>query len=231
MKIENIFIINLDRRKDLLDKTKYIFNFINENYNINIIKITGIDLITNSNPLILNNLILNNIIDINCSGLRNNKNSVLGEIGCFLSHKKCWEKIINEKLENTLILEDGIIFNKTKFTDNILESNYDIIFTNKEMKKLNNYLIGYGLQSYILSNKGALKMLNNCKKLHLPIDLQIRHICNKQQLIWFVKENYFVERNNNRLSSISNDINNNINPNEKQNNHTIIIRIFKKFIK
>ena len=46
LKIENILIINLDERKDLLKKIKYIFNFIEEKYkDIKIERIQGVNLI------------------------------------------------------------------------------------------------------------------------------------------------------------------------------------------
>lgn len=39
-----------------------------------------------------------------------NRPMTLGEIGCFLSHFYIWEKMISEKLEEVLILEDDIRF-------------------------------------------------------------------------------------------------------------------------
>ena len=50
--------------------------------------------------------------------------------------KNCWETIISNKLNNTLILEDGIIFNKLNFSSNITINqnyfDYDIIFLIKK---------------------------------------------------------------------------------------------------
>ena len=36
----------------------------------------------------------------------------LGEIGCFLSHRKCWERLVESQEEWALIMEDDIIFSK-----------------------------------------------------------------------------------------------------------------------
>ena len=68
----------------------------------------------------------------------------------------------------------------------------------------NNILIGCGLQSYILSNKGAKKLLINTYNLPNPIDIFIRNQCNKELLIWNINNIIYVKRNYNRLSSISN---------------------------
>jgi glycosyl transferase, family 25 len=232
--IENIFIINLNRRSDLLENIKYVFDFINKNYNINIQRIEGIDTIENvkNNNLIFNNFITNETLSLSATGLRKNKFNVLGEIGCYLSHKKCWEKILSDKLNNTLILEDGIIFHKHNFNNNIdINTDFDIIFTNKEMTYTNNYLTGYGLQSYIVSNKGAKKLLSECYSLTLPIDLQIRQLCNEKKIIWYVYS-YFSENNNNKTSSISNAkiYLNDTNLNDKQSMDPIIVRIIKNMI-
>ena len=138
-----------------------------------------------------------------------------------MGHKRCWEKIIKENLENILILEDGIIFDEDIFNDNInkYNKNYDIIFVNKEMKRNGNMLYGYGLQGYILSKNGAKKLLNLCRTMTIPIDLQIRNLCNEKKIIWEIYDKPLVERNNKRMSSISKDIinNNEIDLNEKQN--------------
>src|SRR5271170_873809 len=40
----------------------------------------------------------------------------LGGIGCALSHKKIYEKIVDEELKNTLVLEDDV-----KIEDNLME--------------------------------------------------------------------------------------------------------------
>ena len=237
LKIQNILIINLDERKDLLKKIQYVFNLIKEKYkDIKIERIEGVNLREDikKDKLLFNEYLKNNIIGINANGLRNNKESLIGEIGCYLGHKRCWEKILENKLENILILEDGIIFDEDIFDNNInrYNKNYDIIFVNKEMKKNGNMLYGYGLQGYILSKNGAKKLLNLCRTMIMPIDLQIRNLCNENKLIWEIYDKPLVERNNKRMSSISKDILNNteIDLNKKQNLEPIIIRIFKNLL-
>ena len=101
-----------------------------------------------------------------------NKNDLIGEIGCFLSHIDCWETIVTNKMKHTLILEDGILFDKECFNETIHSSDsYNIIFANKEMIKQKHTLTGYGLQAYIVSNNGPQKLLKNCPMMYMPIDL------------------------------------------------------------
>lgn len=40
----------------------------------------------------------------------NKRVMTLGEIGCFLSHYKIWERMVDEGLEEVLVLEDDIKF-------------------------------------------------------------------------------------------------------------------------
>ena len=56
-----------------------------------------------------------------------------GEIGCFLSHKKVIKKIIDESIDEAIIFEDDIIFDKnfinfyTKWMKNINSAKFDIL--------------------------------------------------------------------------------------------------------
>ena len=234
--ISNILIINLKKRTDLWENLKNLIDFIKQRTNIHVQRIEGVYLkdTINHNPLIFNNFILSNLLSLNANGMRNKKSDLIGEIGCYLSHKECWETIVSKQMKNTLILEDGILFDTKKFNENIdIQSPYDIIFANKEMTKQDNYLTGYGLQAYILSNNGARKLLSSCSTLYFPIDLQIREICNQSHIIWKKLDVPFVQRNHNRLSSISeyNNIQNEKELNDKQNTDALMLRIIKNMIK
>jgi len=180
---DNIFIINLpsDKIKKEIIKNRLLKNNI-ENYKF----IDGI--IPTGKELILFKEIKK---DLNPLGRIN----YIGELGCFLSHKKIWEKCIKENLNNCLIFEDDIFFHKN-FQD-ILESNlqvfdeFDIvfmgsnqsIFSNKINKDINNnfklnknyyscnHLIGekniysYGTFGYFIKQKTIQIFLN---EMNLP---------------------------------------------------------------
>ena len=128
-----------------------------------------------------------------------------------------------------LILEDGIEVLRTDFDNLIINADTDILFVNKEMVKNSlNKLIGYGTQGYIVTFNGARKLMEKCYTLHLPIDLQIRNLCNTKELKSNVLIKPYFKRNNQRISSISNTVYNEINLNNKQNMEPIIFRIINK---
>ena len=204
-RIDQVYIINLKRREDLWEKIKYLKDFLSNTHKIPVQRIEGIDFKYefSKNPLLFNELVSTGTVSLNATALRNTKEAILGEIGCFLSHKKCWTEIANKGLQNTLILEDGIIYDCKTFSPILDYGNFDIIFTNQEMVKENNNLRGYGTQAYIVSLSGAKKLLNLAQTLVLRIDIQIRNLCNDHQLNWYIHKKKFIRRNSKRVSSIN----------------------------
>lgn len=113
--------------------------------------------------------------------------TLLGTLGCFMSHLSVWEVIVSEGLEHALILEDDAV-PQTHFPRNFGELNipadFDVCFVNKrmeplceteEMAKVNSFktipaidaleskakfLRGPGLDAYFLSQKGAKKLIS-----------------------------------------------------------------------
>jgi GR25 family glycosyltransferase involved in LPS biosynthesis len=96
-KIDKIFVVNLDTRKDRWDNLMASEPYLKNN-------VTRIPAI-NGKTLNLNNFIYKTFKDNKFFW----KKSV---IGCFLSHITIWTKIINEPGEYFLILEDDVRFNK-----------------------------------------------------------------------------------------------------------------------
>ncbi|MBZ7948527.1 glycosyltransferase family 25 protein [Campylobacter sp. RM9929] len=122
----------------------------------------------------------------------------LGELGCSLSHKKCYEKILQENIKHAVILEDDAYFDKTlleflQYLDDFpkdlellllghqrqvyndgfrIESPYSRRFA----KKIANYKIrrligrGNGTYGYFITKNGALKLFSHLEKIYLPID-------------------------------------------------------------
>lgn len=107
-----------------------------------------------------------------------------GGIGCALSHRKTYEKIVNDNISSALILEDDITiddsFNeKLEILNKNISQDYDILFLGYHdtsikyfNKEINQYYTKpnklYGLFGYIVTNKGAKKLLDI-----FPITLQI----------------------------------------------------------
>jgi GR25 family glycosyltransferase involved in LPS biosynthesis len=123
------------------------------------------------------------------------------EIAIALSHMKIWQKIINEKIDYTLILEDDIFFDKD-FPKTLnkaweeLPSNradgykFDILYLSFleiergiEKIKYSDHLFKpingiWWLSGYVLSCAGAQKILNEIP-IQGPVDLWLNHRFNK----------------------------------------------------
>ena len=226
--INNCLIINLDERTDLWENLQ-IFRDKWEKSNKKWHRIPGFNYNNKSN--VLNEFIINNHINLNGTGFRDSKTAFLGELGCFMSHFNSWKYIVKNKLDKCLILEDGIEILHNDFDKLTMQNNIDILFVNEEMKMAGpKNFVGYGLQGYVVTYKGAEFLLKKCYTLVVPIDLQIRHLCNTSDINATVLSESFVKRNNNRLSSIGLDIDDLNDLNKKQNQNPIIQRILTKLI-
>lgn len=49
--------------------------------------------------------------DVEFNRKQNHSELTLGEIGCYISHRKVWQKIVDEHLDFALVLEDDFINN------------------------------------------------------------------------------------------------------------------------
>jgi hypothetical protein len=231
--VNDCLIINLDNRTDLWNTLENFRNSWEKN-NKKWHRIQGVDYRNKTN--VINEFIMTNRINLNGSGFRNSKNAFLGELGCFMGHYNSWKYVIDNKLENCLILEDGIEFLRNDFENLLINKNVDILFVNEEMKMIGEkQFIGYGLQGYIITQKGAEFLMKHCYTLSVPIDLQIRHLCNTENINATVIKNPYIKRNNNRLSSIGIGIGMDIihdfdDPNKKQNQNSIIQRILQNLL-
>jgi len=114
----------------------------------------------------------------------------LGAIGCAMSHRAIYQKIIDENINSCLILEDDItlddrFIDQIKIIENELKVNdydYDLFFLgyhpgstydeNKKFKKV------YGLFGYIVTKSGAKKLLD-LFPITYQIDTEITRNTNK----------------------------------------------------
>jgi collagen beta-1,O-galactosyltransferase len=190
MIIDKIFMINLERKKNIAEKSlnrlKNLTN-INENNIFNDIVIyKAID------GQLLNLNDLDEDLTIKAKFTLEEPSSYddirsLGEIGCYLSHTNIWKEIIKNNYNNCIIFEDDVIPKKNykKIIESIynIPKNYDIAYlgwwsrekiNNNEQtdwfsannKNVCNVL---GLYSYVISNEGAKKLLSKA----FPIDVQL----------------------------------------------------------
>ena len=122
-----------------------------------------------------------------------------GEIGCFLSHRKAWKKIVEQKLDAGLILEDDIrispfTFNKSfNFSlKNIQKYKYiqfqvrenkrksTIIQTENELELLYPVPTQLRTSAQLVSFEAAVELLNKTKKIDRPVDTTL-------QMFWETK--------------------------------------------
>ena len=224
--VNNCLIINLDNRDDLWH---YLENF-RRRWNIygkRCDRIPGVNYRKQTH--VVNDLLKADRLNLNGAGFRNSKEAVLGEFGCYMSHYNSWKYIVDNKLESSLILEDGVTFLRSDFENLSINPDLDILYINKEMTlDENRNFVGYGTQGYIVTQKGAKNLMEKCFILSLPIDLQIRNLCTSKEIKGDVLNSSFVKRNNKRASSIDGLLigNNEVNLNDKQNQNTILHRLF-----
>lgn len=228
--INNCLIINLDSRNDLWNNLETFRNkWTAEKKTVD--RMPGVTL-KNENNLLLQ-LIAANRININGNGFRKSKESFFGEVGCYMSHYNCWKYIVDNDLDNCLILEDGIEFLRDDFKNFKIDNNVHILFVNEEMNQFDSKknFIGYGTQGYVVTKKGANLLMNKCNTMLIPIDLQIRHLCNTKELNGTTLSKPYIKRQNNRVSSIDNSETSMKNLNEKQDSNSILVRLLENLRK
>jgi GR25 family glycosyltransferase involved in LPS biosynthesis len=228
--VNNCLIINLDSREDLWDSLTD-FRKKWESNSKKVVRIPGVNLKNETNVLL--KLIAQNRINLNGGGFRKSKLSLLGELGCFLSHYNAWKYIVDNDLDSCLIMEDGVEFLRNDFNNLKKNSNnLHILFINEEMNKCdsNKTFMGYGLQGYVVTKRGASLLMSKCYTLSIPIDLQVRALCNSKELSASVISSPYLKRQNNRLSSIDNNVSDMTNLNEKQDINSLLTRLITNLV-
>ena len=121
---------------------------------------------------------------------RHHRNMTPGEIGCYVSHMRIWEKIRDEHIPFCIILEDDLTIESNladaitnlqrlknwdliKLSDNRENPFIDEASLNNDLT-LGNYLKGpNGCQGYAISLTGAKKLLQR-KPFFRPVDVDIQ---------------------------------------------------------
>jgi glycosyl transferase family 25 len=207
--VDKVYVINLDKDKERLETITSQFN---EN-NIQFERFSAINGSTIENDSRLTDF---------CNSFCTN-----GTKGCALSHRTLWENLIKYNYESICVFEDDALFNKD-FNNHLqllwgsIPSDYDIVylgnhfycgdtstynqFTTKLFDvKTSEYNTGIlkvsgcgGFHGYILSKKGALKLLNSQTNFHIDIDIM------KINLNAYAFHPVLVESGDNK-SNLSND--------------------------
>ena len=116
-----------------------------------------------------------------------------GEIGCFLSHRKAWKKIVEQKLDAGLILEDDIrisppTFNKSfnfslkniqkykfiQFQVRKIKKKCKIIELDNELELLQPLPTFLRTSAQLVSYEAAVELLNKTTKIDRPVDTTLQ---------------------------------------------------------
>ena len=106
----------------------------------------------------------------------NNWNQSKSELGCWLSHVKAWQKIVDEDVSSCLILEDDVLINSSvQFSDylNVLPQDWNVFVagycTMQVTESINDKIVKLNCPScahaYALKKESAKIFLDN----HLPM--------------------------------------------------------------
>ncbi len=218
MIIDRIYIINLKFRNERLINMKSLMNKINIDKN----KIEIFEAIDGNE---LKDEYINSILSISSLDSLNNTSKnhkdirTKGAIGCYLSHYKIWEKVINENLNNVLIFEDDITTNihSKEFNEYIKElpEDYDVAMISwftlwfdplvnpKKKEIINNNWNKYnsvnlwGCAAYMVSRKGAEKLVKDAFPICYQVDsyINILNNINSNFIRYIANESLFVQGN------------------------------------
>lgn len=193
----SVFIISLPeaekRRtyiKNVLDKLGLSFEFI--------------DAVDGRNFDVMSHPLYNAPKRLRCFG----KNLTGGDLGCILSHKKIYKRMVDNNISHALILEDDVLLRDDflPVLDKILLSNisYDAIrfFGSPKLERLkmrpilpldNTHMLTRhsgmpgGSHATLMTFSGAQKMLQHLNHIHLPIDAILGRS-------WVTKINWYTVR-------------------------------------
>lgn len=180
----SIFIINLDGSKERWLRIQSQL----ESQNLTYERIAAIDVREIKNQPLLS------LYNEKKNKWHYRKNLSLGEIGCYLSHRKCWKKIVDDQLDFALILEDDVrlvqdLKEVITFIQKHSFSEWDYLkigenpIKRKQIKLTEgaqfNFIrykkIPIGAFAQIVKFEAAKKLLSNSTEIIRPVDVDIQY--------------------------------------------------------
>uniref|UniRef100_A0A6C0I7N1 Glycosyl transferase family 25 domain-containing protein n=1 Tax=viral metagenome TaxID=1070528 RepID=A0A6C0I7N1_9ZZZZ len=139
-----------------------------------------------------------------------------GAIGCYLSHVMLWNKLIDNDKEYMLILEDDAIpldNNLDNKINNLINerNDFDILLLGYRLKDRDIELISKNISkckyfvlthSYIISKKGALKLLKHAFPIEMQVDNYMSFYSLFDQDFKIYYSNHMLFKQSNHISSI-----------------------------
>jgi len=183
--IDNVYVINMKKSKKRLKKINQMLNKLNIPFN----RIEAVD----------GTKLTKNDIKNNCT-LYSQLFSPLSLIGCFLSHKKAWQTMIDNNDKYAIIMEDDCkLINTFKndlktILDELIPHNPDFVYLGHILilprlqqyidtsnfkysyKPSQEYMVGF--HCYIISNNCAKKLLQLMHKVNDHIDVSFTYYVN-----------------------------------------------------
>lgn len=180
-----IFLINLDRSRHRLEDVDKSMKQLGLDYE----RVSAID------GRVISTSDINAAYSHKLNAERYNYDLTQGEIACYMSHRKAWQKLLDSDHQAAIILEDDIVLSPafahlhhaTAEIENSAYSDWDIIklaqpFKPKESRQLDTIgdfqLVDYikppmGACGYLISRKGAKKMLARTPFFR-PVDVDMQ---------------------------------------------------------
>lgn len=212
MKKWKIYLINLARSTDRLEACAKQLDAHDLSYE-------RIDAVDGDN---MQSSTISEVYDFNKSPYH--KHMTTGEIACYLSHVQTWQRIVDEKLDYAVVLEDDILLR-----DNIQQGLHLIASINEPWdliklaeapikRKVEHYIPmeEFSLVTYnkvpirtcaqVISLAGAKKLLANSSKVTRPIDVELQYWWESELCVFGLKP-YTVAPDNNLFSEIDKDQN------------------------
>jgi glycosyl transferase family 25 len=182
-----VFLINLARSTDRLEHSKSQLDALGIEFE----RLEAVD------GLKLTSSQVSQHYDIDANSKLYKKTLSVGEVACYLSHRVAWKRIIDEKLDYAIILEDDSIveanfnalysaLNKLKDWDYIRIANFSEKYQVDERIKIDNHHdlvhfdqipINTGAQA--VSLKGAKQLYKTTERFSRPVDVDIKHYWEK----------------------------------------------------
>lgn len=168
---ENVFIINLERKKERFEKS------------IERLKKIGI------HPKRFNAIDATSEYIIKYYNEINSKKRTIQEFACYLSHKYLWEYIYSLNIPYAIIFEDDIIFDNDLTKEKILEiinksKGFNILFLGhcySNLLPFNDSIIKVGTalctNAYVITREAIEKLLNLSDNFQVPIDFITKQFC------------------------------------------------------
>lgn len=215
-KIDQIYLVNMDKDKKRFYGAKKQF----DRENILFDRFSAV----NGHSLDLAELQRNNIVRMKKHSFfnhnKNGRSSLMGSIGCALTHRKIWEKVMKTN-QNTLVFEDDIIIPKNfwgKLNKNLINvpSEWDIVFLGgvriygkKESDDLikakttqTNLWNNCGTYAYIVNPNSAKKLLNITDPIETYLDIQMNRHYNDLNVYYIypsiIKHNFDIPSTRNK---------------------------------